>query len=1114
MISRFFIDRPIFAMVLSIVLVLGGAVALWSLPIASYPEITPPTVSVTGVYPGANARVVAETVAAPIEQQVNGVEDMLYMSSQCTNDGTYALTITFKLGTDLNMAQVLVQNRVQLAMPQLPQEVQRQGLTVKKKSPNILLVVNLYSPNNSRDQLYLSNYATIQLRDELARLYGVGDVTFLGQQDYAMKAWLDPDKMAFHKLTTTDVVKAIQEQNVQVAAGQIGQEPVPAGQAFQLTLSTLGRLTDVDQFEQIVVKIGSSDGDVTRPAVRLKDVARTELTAKNSDIRCALDGKPTVGMAIFQLPGTNALQTAAGVEAKMKQLAQRFPEGVAFRIVYDTTPFIRESVAEVVNAFRDAVILVALVVLVFLQSWRATLIPLVAVPVSIVGTFLAMAALGYSLNNISLFGLVLAIGIVVDDAIVVVEAVEHHIEHGLSPYEATVRAMNEVTGPIIAVALVLCAVFVPCAFISGITGQFFQQFAVTIAVSTVISAFNSLTLSPALSALLLKPRDQMRDPLTLLLNGALGWFFALFNATFKAAGAGYGKLVGVSLRVPVLVLAVYGGLLYLTYLGFTMAPAGFIPAQDKGYLLVSVQLPDSASVQRTERVMAEISTLLLGDEEAGIEGVHGVEHAIAISGQSVLLSANGSNFGSMFIILKPFHDRHGAAEKGPAIQRKVQALLYAKVQEAVVGVFGPPPVDGLGNAGGYKVMVQDRGDVGLARLQAETERFIVKSRDVEGLGPMFTLFRANVPQLYVDVDRTKCKQLGVPLGEVFNTLQAYLGGVYVNDFNRFGRTWQVNVQADAPYRTDASYVQALRVRNDKGEMVQLGSLARIEDSTGPVFIQRYNMYTAAAVNGVLPPTTSTGRGVELVEGLARDVLPAEFAIEWTEITYMQLIAGNTTGVVFGGAVLLVFLVLAAQYESWGLPLAVILVVPMCLLSSIAGVLIARLDVNIFTQIGFVVLVGLASKNAILIVEFAKLGVERGMSVREATIEACKLRLRPILMTSFAFILGVVPLVLASGAGAEMRYTLGVAVFSGMLGVTLFGLFLTPVFFYVIERWTGKHPPEEPEPTPLPEVPTEPGPPAVLPPVEAVPVEPTPAEAITPTPPTAVVEKPEGTGQSE
>ena len=1070
MISHFFIDRPIFAMVLSIVITIGGAVALFTLPIAQYPEITPPTVQVTAVYPGASARVVADTVAAPIEQQVNGVENMLYMSSQCTNDGAYTLTVTFKLGTNLDMATVLVQNRVNRALPQMPDTVQQQGVTVVKKSPSILLAINLFSTDGSFDQLYMSNFATTQLKDELARLDGVGDVTFLGQQDYSMRAWLDPDALAYHQLTASDVVNAIRQQNVQVAAGQIGQEPVPKGQAYQLTVSTLGRLTEVEEFENIVVKVAGTSSDGTaRPAVLLKDVVRrsvpnpdgsetrgVELTAKSQDIRCTLDGRPSVAMAVFQLPGSNALETADRVKAKMEQLRVNFPAGMEYAIVYDTTPFISESIDEVVHAFRDAVVLVAIVVLVFLQSWRSTIIPLVAVPVSIVGTFLVMKLLGFSLNNISLFGLILAIGIVVDDAIVVVENVERWLAQGMSPRDAARRAMDEVTGPVIAVSLVLCAVFVPCAFITGISGQFFQQFAVTIAVSTVISAVNSLTLSPALAALLLRPHGAKKDFVGRALDTLLGWFFRAFNKGFDRASNFYAKLVRGLLRVSVLVMLVYVGLLFLTYKGFTTTPTGFIPLQDKGYLLVSVQLPDSASVQRTDEVMAEVDKIA--------RETPGVEHTMAVSGQSILLSANGSNFGSMFVVFKPFHDRHSAETSLRGIYQRIQSECSRKVQGGVVAAFPPPPVDGLGNAGGFKVMIEDRADQGLLSLQEQTDNFVAKSREVPGLSNLFTQFRATVPQLYIDVDRRKCLQMGVPVGDVFNTLQVYLGGLYVNDFNRFGRTWQVNVQADAPFRASASYVRNLKVRNDRGEMVPLGSLATIEDVMGPVMVTRYNMYPAAAVNGGLAPGVSTGQGVELVQKLAAEQLPRGMTFEWTEIFFMQLIAGDTTTLVFGGAVLLVFLVLAAQYESWGMPLAVILVVPMCLLCSIAGVRLAGLDINIFTQIGFVVLVGLASKNAILIVEFARQQRAEGVPLVEATVEACRLRLRPILMTSFAFILGVVPLVLASGAGYEMRATLGIAVFSGMLGVTVFGLFLTPVFFYLI----GKLTPDRPKAAPAPE----------------------------------------------
>jgi multidrug efflux pump len=1060
MLSRIFINRPIFASVISIVITLAGAVSVTQLPVAQYPEITPPTVSVTCQYPGASAEVVADTVAAPIEQQIVGVENMLYMSSQCTNDGTYSLTVTFALGADLNMAQVLVQNRVAIAMPTLPDIVKATGVTTKKKSPAILLVVNMISPDGRYDQLYLSNYATIYVRDELQRLAGVGDVTYLGQQDYSMRVWLDPEKLAARNMTAGDVVNAVKEQNVQVAAGQIGQQPMPRGQDFQYTMSTLGRLNEPDQFADIIIKTGTS-GEVTR----LKDVGRLQLSAKNQDITNTLDGQPSVGLGVFSLPGSNALDTAKLIQSKMEELKTRFPTGIDYKIVYDTTPFINESIHEVYKTLGEAIVLVAIVVLVFLQNWRSTLIPLIAVPVAIVGTFGVMALMGFSLNNLSLFGLVLAIGIVVDDAIVVVEAVEHHIEHGMSTYDATIRAMNEVSGPIIAVALVLCAVFVPCAFISGITGQFFRQFALTIAVSTVLSALNSLSLSPALSAILLKPKHEQRDPLTKVLNLTLGWFFKLFNLGFTASTTAYTRVVGLMLRGSLLVLVVYGGLLYLTYHAFTIAPTGFIPLQDKGYMLLNVQLPDSASLERTQEVLTRIERIVLGDAEKKgkyrgqqppadaklYDGIPGAAHTVGIAGQSILLNANGSNFGSMYITFDEFHDRHGPGLYADDIIAKVRALCYAEVPEAIVAAFGAPPVDGLGTAGGFKFFVEDRGGGGLAELQQQTDNMVVKGNQTPGLIGLFTSFRSNTPQLYVDVDRTKCKTMQVPLNDVFQTLQVYLGGYYVNDFNKFGRTWQVNIQADAPFRAQASDVQQLKVRNAGGAMVPLGTVATVRDIAGPVMVSRYNTYTAAAINGNMTPGTSTGQAIASVKALADKELPSAMGFEWTELTYMQIIAGNTAMIVFAIGTLLVFLVLSAQYESWSLPLAVILVVPMCLLCSVIGVLIAKMDVNIFTQIGFVVLVGLASKNAILIVEFAKAELEGGKPRFEATIEACRLRLRPILMTSFAFILGVVPLVLSSGAGAEMRRTLGTAVFSGMLGVTAFGIFLTPVFYYVIAK---------------------------------------------------------------
>lgn len=1056
MLSHFFIRRPIFASVLSIIITLAGSLAVFMLPIAQYPDITPPTVQVTALYPGANSQLVLDTVAAPIEQQVNGVENMLYMSSQCTNDGAYTLTVTFALGTDLNIAQVLVQNRVQLAMPVIPDIVQLQGVAVKKKSPSIMMIVNLVSEKDDQghylhDDLYLSNFATIQVRDELLRLNGVGDVTYMGQRDYSMRAWLDPEKLATRNMTSDDVVGALKEQNIQVAAGQIGQPPVPKGQNFQLTMSTLGRLIEPDQFGDIVLKTspnGPNSQDAT--VVHLRDVARLELGAQQYDQSCTLDSEPSVALSIYQLPGSNAIQTAKAVYAKMEELKSKVPEfheGVRYEIVYDTTPFIYESVAEVLKTLRDAVLLVAIVVLVFLQNWRAAVIPLIAVPVAIIGTFAVMAGMGFSLNNLSLFGLVLAIGIVVDDAIVVVENVERWLAQGLSPRDAALKAMDEVTGPVVAVALVLCAVFIPCAFISGITGQFFRQFALTIAVSTVISAFNSLTLSPALAAVLLKPHGARRDWFTVVMDIVLGWFFKAFNWGFGRATESYARVVGMLLRVSVIVLLVYAGLLGLTWWGMVTMPAGFIPQQDKGYLLVNVQLPDGASVERTRDVMERIEQMA--------RATKGVAHTVGISGQSLLLGANASNFGSLYVMLDEFSKRHGAELTGDAIADRLNRQCQREVRDALVSIFGAPPVDGLGSAGGFKLMVEDRGNLGLRDLQKATDDLVAKANDTPGLQGMFTSLRANTPWLYLDIDRVKAKSLGVSVGDVFNTLQEYMGSLYVNNFNQFGRSWQVNVQADAGFRRRIDDVLQMKVRNLSGEMVPLATLVNVRNISGPVMMVRYNMYSAAAVNGNVSPGTSSGQAIGLMEGLARDVLPPAMAIQWTELTYMQILAGSTAMTVFALAVVLVFLVLAAQYESWSLPMAVILVVPMCLLCSIAGVALEHMDVNIFTQIGFVVLVGLASKNAILIVEFARQQRDSGVARHEATVEACRLRLRPIMMTSLAFILGVVPLVIAEGAGAEMRRTLGTAVFSGMLGVTLFGIFLTPVFFFVIDWMTGR-----------------------------------------------------------
>ncbi len=1102
MFSRFFINRPIFASVLSIIVTLAGGMALYSLPIAQYPEIAPPTVEVSAVYPGANANVVADTVASPIEQQVNGVENMLYMTSQCTNDGSYTLTITFQSGIDLNIAQVLVQNRVSLAQPILPDLVKRRGVTVKKKSSSVLMIVNLFSPHGTCNNLYLSNLATIQLKDELSRLPGVGDITYLGQRDYSMRIWLDPEKLSMRNLTATDVVGAIEQQNTQVAAGQIGQPPVDTGQVTQLTMSTMGRLIDPEQFADIILK-----ADANGRIVRVRDVATYELGAQSYDQTCTLDGKPSVALSIYQLPGSNALQVASLVRSKMEELRGTFPEDVDYAIVYDTTPFIKESINEVFKTLRDAVILVAVVVLVFLQNWRSAIIPLIAVPVAIIGAFTVMAMFSFSLNTLTLFGLVLAIGIVVDDAIVVVEAVEHHIENGLSPKQATHKAMQQVSGPVIAVGLVLSAVFIPCAFITGVTGQFFRQFALTIAVSTIISAFNSLTLSPALTAILLGERDKATapplprlaypiffgwaafayltpylqelaflpprgawaDPVASVIVGVVGgwlvsrplnWFFGIafrgFNHWFSWTTRVYAAGVGRLLRMSFLVLAVYGGLLYLTYQGFIRTPKGFIPTQDKGYLLVNVQLPDSASMGRTDSLMRQIEAMALATP--------GVKHTVAVAGQSILLNANAPNFGALYLMLDEFHERTRTGLSSDVITARLRGTLQDAFGEGLVNVFDPPPLEGLGTAGGFKVVIEDRADTGLKALQESAERVIETGNKTRALQDLFTSFRADTPWLFLDINRIAARTKGVQISEIFNTLQVYLGSLYVNDFNKFGRTWQVNLQGSPQFRRQIEGLSQLKVRNMNGQMVPFGTLASVRDMSGPVMIVRYNMYRSAVINIIPRVGVSSGQAIDATEKVVAPELGRGMRQEWTELALLQLQTGNTAMLVFLLAVVLVFLVLAAQYESWALPLAVILVVPMCLLCSICGVLLAKMDINIFTQVGFVVLIGLACKNAILIVEYAKKQCESGIPRYEATLQACSLRLRPIIMTSFAFILGVIPLLLAEGAGAEMRRTLGTAVFAGMLGVTLCGIFLTPVFFYVIQwfnDWRAR--PEVPKP---------------------------------------------------
>jgi multidrug efflux pump len=1105
MFARFFVDRPVFATVLSIVIVIIGGVSLQSLPIAQYPEVVPPTVNVSATYPGASAKVVADTVAAPIEQEVNGVENMLYMLSKSTNDGQMNLDVTFRVGTDLDFAQVLTQNRVAIAEAKLPEEVKRQGVTVKKKSPMILLCVNLLSPDRRYDQLYLSNYATIQVKDALARLQGVGDVSFLGARDYSMRVWLDPTALASRNMTANDVLTALREQNVQVAAGRIGQPPAPAGIAFQYTVNTLGRLLDPDQFADIVVKTGER-GDITR----LSDVGRVELGAKNYDVGSYLDGEPSVTMAVFQLPGANALATAESVRAEMERLRARFPEGMEYKIVYDTTVFVDESIHEVYKTLFEAFVLVFIVVLVFLQDWRATLLPMIDVPVSLIGTFFVMAMLGFSLNNLSLFGLVLAIGIVVDDAIVVVENVERWMAKGLPPREATIKALEEITGPVIAITLVLSSVFIPTAFIAGISGQFYRQFALTIAASTIISAINAMTMAPARAVTLIKPHahgEERREALPLVgvvllgalladffvtdrVFGLLGlsagghgheahgspalrwalrlaivgagaylgyrqnarvnrWlldFFKGFNRVFDRLAEGYGRIVARLVRATTVVLVAYAALMLLTWGAFRTVPTGFIPEQDKGYLVVNAMLPDGASLERTEEVMARLDDMA--------RATPGVAHTIRLPGYSILTSNNISNAGGMFVVLAPFDERVHEGISADVVATNLRAQ-FRQVKEAIVVTFGAPPVDGLGNTGGFKLQVQDRADAGPEALQGAVETLIAAGTAQPELVGLFSSFRASQPQLYLDVDRAKAKALGVSLDDVFSTLQIYLGSSYANDFTRFGRNWQVNLQADAGYRVEPGNIGQLKVRNRDGAMVPLSTLVTVRDTTGPAIVNRYNMFPSAEIAGGTAPGVSSGQAIGLMETLAARELPPTMSFEWTELTLQQILAGSTAVFVFILGAVLVFMVLSAQYESWSLPGAIILIVPMCLLAAIAGVWVVGSDNNIFTQIGLVVLIGLAAKNAILIVEFAKQLQDEGKPRFEAIVEASKVRLRPILMTSFAFILGVLPLVRAHGAGAEMRFALGVAVFSGMLGVTAFGIFFTPVFYEVIRGRTDR-----------------------------------------------------------
>ena len=1164
MFSQFFIDRPVFATVLSVVILLVGGVALVGMPVGQYPDVTPPTIAVTASYPGAGAEVVAETVTTPIEQEINGVEGMLYLSSKSTGDGQSSIDVTFKLGTDIDKAQVLTQNRVAVALAKLPEEARRQGVTTRKKSPSILLCVNLFSPGERLDQLFISNFALLQVKDALARIEGVGDVQFLGARDYALRVWLDPAKLASRGLTATDVVRALREQNVQVAAGRIGQPPATLGLDFQVPVTAAGRLPDPAAFENVIVKAsgplppgapavaagrvgpGHDLATTGQAIVRLGDVGRAELGARSYDVGSRLDGQEGVTVALFQQPGSNALATAERIRHEMDLLERGFPEGLEYAIHYDTTVFVEESVREVWKTLFEAVVLVFIVVLVFLLDWRATIIPMVAVPVSLVGTFAAMRLFGFSLNNLSLFGLVLAIGIVVDDAIVVVENVERWLSGGLTAREAARRAMAEVAGPVIAIALVLCSVFVPTAFITGISGEFYRQVALTIAASTVISAFNSLTLSPALCVLLFSSHHHgngatpsagsepgspatggagakatRRDPLppvgiALLagliavwflearglvaaglatapvppwaaewsvrlglfalgalagwwgagaVNGILAAFFRLFNLFFDLTTGAYGAVVGRLLRMGIVVIALYVGLMALTYYGFTTVPVGFIPQQDKGYLLVTALLPPGASAERTAEVMADL--------EERVKAVPGVAHRISVSGYSLLANVNQPNAGGMFVLLEPFARRAVDPQRSAVAILRALRRSFVEIREAQVVAFGAPPIDGLGNAGGFKLQVLDRASAGPQRLEAAAAALVDAATAQPGLTGLFSGFRADEPKFFVDIDREKVKAQGIDLAEVNAALQVYLGSAYVNDWTAFGRNWPVLVQADRDFRMRREDISRLEVRNSAGEMVPLSTLVTVTDSSGPAVVNHFNLLPSADINGSTLPGTSSGDAIALMEALAspppegQGVLPPGMEFAWTELSLQQILAGNTAGIVFALGTVFVFLVLAAQYESWSLPLAIILIVPMCLLAAIAGVWIAGLDNSIFTQIGLVVLVGLAAKNAILIVEFAKQQQDAGLPLSEAVLTAARMRLRPILMTSLAFILGVVPLVLGRGAGAEMRVALGTAVFSGMLGVTVFGIFFTPVFYSLIMGWGRERNLDRPGAQPVP-----------------------------------------------
>ncbi len=1044
MLSRFFIENPIFASVISIVIVMAGAVSVGVLPIAQYPEITPPTVEVKATYPGANAPVVAETVAAPIEQEVIGVENMIYMSSVSAGDGSYTLTVTFDVGTDLDMANILVQNRVALAEPKLPEEVKREGINTKKKSPSIILIASLSSPDGRYDELYMSNYATLRIRDTLSRIPGVGDVSIFPASDYSMRIWLNPQQLKSRRLTTTEVINAIREQNVQVAAGQIGQPPAPAGQSFQYTVNVLGRLTDIEQFEEIIIKTAGG-GRITR----LKDVARVELGGKTYAITSRLSGLPSASIGVYQLPGSNALDVSARVRAAMEEMSAFFPEGLEYTIPYDTTVFVDTAIKQVYVTLLEAVVLVFLVLFLFLQDWRATVIPAVTIPVSLIGTLAVMLAMGFSLNMLTLFGLVLAIGIVVDDSIVVVEATVVHMERGLNRKEAAIKAMSEVSGPVVATTLVLLAVFVPTAFLPGITGQLYRQFALTIAVATVFSSINALTMSPALAALLLRLPPEKKN-----------FLFRGFDNFFKKTENGYTNVIKTMVRRSALMLLLALALAGLTGWQFTKLPSGFLPIEDQGYMLVHVQLPDAASQERTGEVLDKIDGVL--KETAG------VENWVIFGGFNMIDGTNASNMAIVFVTLIPWDERQDPSLKQEAIMTNLQGQLN-QIQESIVFAFLPPAIPGLGVSGGFQMQLQDRGGVGLQELNAMLREIVRDGSAQTGLTGLNSTFRVNVPQLFAEFDRTKAKKLGIPLSEVFGTLQAYLGSAYVNDFNKFGRTWQVKVQADNQFRIEPKDIRSLDVRNAKGEMVPIGTLVDVDEIVGSQTILRYNLYPTASITGEAAPGYSSGQALSLMEQLARQKLPTSMGYEWTGMSFQEKKVGSEAIMVFALAIILVFLVLAAQYESWTNPAAVIMVVPLAVLGTVIAVIVKGADMNVYTQIGITLLIGLASKNAILIVEFAMAERQKGKGILDAAIDAARLRFRPILMTSIASIVGFMPLVVASGAGAASQQAIGTAVVGGMIAATIMSLLFTPVFYVVMQRLSelrGK--PQEREGAPVTE----------------------------------------------